>query len=97
MAAKWNFVVLVSLEFWLADNGDIAADHTTLTLDCAAAAKHIGRYHHSRRVQCGCLCRRGKRSRHLGGMSGSRPRIAVRNSSRIIGSSEAESTPFTPK
>src|SRR5262245_26151047 len=72
MAAKWNSVVFVSLELWLANHGDVAADHTTFTLDCAAAAKHIGRYHHSRRVQCGWLCRRGKRSRHLGGMSGSR-------------------------
>jgi hypothetical protein len=64
MAAKWNFVVLVSLEFWLADNGDLAADYATLALDRAAAAKHISRYHHSRRVQRGWLYRRGKR--HLG-------------------------------
>ena len=50
MATKWNFVVLVSLKFRLANNGDVAADHTTLTLDCAAAGKHVGRYHHSRCV-----------------------------------------------
>jgi hypothetical protein len=66
MAAKWNFVVLVSLEFWLADNGDLDADFTALALDRAAAAKHICRYHHSWRVQRGWLFRRGKRSRRLG-------------------------------
>src|SRR5262245_58685277 len=69
MATKWNFVVLVSLEFWMANNGDVAADHITLTLDCAAAGKHVGGYHHSRCVQCGRLYRCSKRSRHLGGMS----------------------------
>jgi len=53
MAAKWNFMVLVSLELWLADNGDLAADYTSLALDRAAATKHDSGHHYSRTVQRG--------------------------------------------
>ena len=85
MAAKWNFVVLVSLEFRLADYGDVAADHTALTLDRAAAAKHLGRDHHSCCLQRGWIYLCGERSWHLGGCSGGFPGIAVAYSAWIVG------------
>src|SRR5437660_10916032 len=65
MAIKWNFVVLVSLEFRLADYVDVVADHTTPAVDRAAPAKHMGRNYHSRHLQCGWVYRRGERSRRL--------------------------------
>ncbi len=52
-------------EFRLAGYVDVVADHTTLTVDRAAAAKHMGRDYHSRRLQCGWVYRRGGRSRRL--------------------------------
>src|SRR5271154_5175513 len=73
MAAKWNFVVLVSLEFRLADHGDVAADHATLTVDRAAAAKHMGRDHHSCHLQCGWVYHRDEWSWHLAACPGDRP------------------------
>jgi hypothetical protein len=85
MAAKRNFVVPVSPEFWLAGNRDVAADYATLTLDCLAAAKHFGWYHHSRRVQRRWLYRRSKRSRHLTVVPASCREIAVSNWTSDLG------------
>ena len=65
MAVKWNFVVLVSLEFRLADYVDVVADYTTLAMDRAAAAKHMGRNYHSRHLQRGWVYHRGKRTGRL--------------------------------
>jgi hypothetical protein len=52
-------MVLVPLEFWVADLGDIVADQLVAPVDCAAAAEYLGGYHHSRGVQL-----RGFRFRH---------------------------------
>ena len=45
-------MVFVPLEFRLADPGDVAADHPSAPVDCAAEAEYLGRNHHSRGVQC---------------------------------------------
>src|SRR5262249_24502506 len=51
VAGERNSMVLVPLEFWLADLGDVAADHLTAAVDCSAQAEHLGGNHHSRGVQ----------------------------------------------
>ena len=51
VAAEWNYVVLVPLEFRLARHAGLAADCAAAAVDRAAAAEHVGRDDHSRGVQ----------------------------------------------
>src|SRR5262249_304016 len=59
VAGERNSVVLIPLEFWLADPGDVAANHLTAPVDCAAQAQHLGGDRHSCGVQ-----RNGIHNRH---------------------------------
>ena len=50
VAAEWDYVVPIPLEFWLVRYAAPAADRIVAAVDRAAATKHIGRDLHSRDV-----------------------------------------------
>jgi len=51
VAAEWDYVVLISLEFRLARHVAFAADRAAAAVDRTATGEHVGRDDHSRGVE----------------------------------------------